>query len=245
MVDRLLGHLGPRRLPRGHVTDVVHQDVDPAELVERYGGHPLDVRPGGDVALDECGLGACLTDPLRRVLGSRGGAAVVHEHVRRALLRGAHRQRGPEARCRRPVTMNVRPSNLRDVAPALIQTIVRPPSMYRTCPVMKLARGEHRNSTGSTTSSSDPNRRAGMRSTSAARLSGLPADTPRQLGVHVARCHRVRGDPMLGVLVGDHPHQLVDRGLGRRVGTVVLVPAAAGDRGEEDRIRPFRCAACR
>ena len=40
---------------------------------------------------------------------------------------------------------------------------------------MKLACGEHRNSTGSTTSGSVPNRPAGISSISAARLSGLAA----------------------------------------------------------------------
>ena len=100
---------------------------------------------------------------------------------------------------------------------------------------MKLARGEHRNSTGSTTSASVPNRLGrDQLDERRALVRVLGEIAAGQLGVHVARRHRVRGDPVLGVLVGDDPHQLVDRALGRRVGAVVLVAAAPGDRGEEE-----------
>ena len=49
VVDRLLGHLAPRVLARGHVADVVDERVDVAGLV----GHPLDLVPARDVALYE------------------------------------------------------------------------------------------------------------------------------------------------------------------------------------------------
>ena len=55
----------------------------------------------------------------------------------------------------------------------------------------------------------------------------------RELGVHVAGRDRVDGHAVGGVLVRHHAHELVDRALGRRVRAVVLVPAAAGHRGEE------------
>ena len=69
VVDRLLGDLAPGRLLGGHVADVVDEHVERAERVEGLRGHPLDVLPGGDVALHEERLGAGGADALGGGLG--------------------------------------------------------------------------------------------------------------------------------------------------------------------------------
>jgi len=66
VVDRVLADLVPRRLLGGHVADVVDEHVDVAGLV----GHPPDVVPLGDVALNEAGRRVRLLDPARRRLGA-------------------------------------------------------------------------------------------------------------------------------------------------------------------------------
>ena len=64
---------------RGHVTDIVDEDVDAAALAERPLGHPLDVRPGGDVPLYDQRLRAGRADPLGGALRAGGRAAVVDQ----------------------------------------------------------------------------------------------------------------------------------------------------------------------
>ena len=82
VVDRLLGDLRPRGLPRGHVTDVVDQHVDTAALVERELRHTPDVAPGRDVALDQERLRAGVADAVGGALRSLRRAAVVDHHAR-------------------------------------------------------------------------------------------------------------------------------------------------------------------
>ena len=104
-----------------------------------------------------------------------------------------------------------------------------------TCPVMKLARGEHRNSTGSTTSSQRAEPPGRDQIDQGLALVGMVGQVlTGQLRVHVARGNRVGGHAVGRVLVRDHSHQLVDRALGGGVRPVQLVAAAAGHRREED-----------
>ncbi len=97
VVDRLLRQLAPRRLLRRHVADVVDQRVERAELVEHPGCHAPDVVPRGDVPLHEERLRACVAHPRCRLLGPRGGAAVVHDDGSRPLGRRAGRDLRAEA----------------------------------------------------------------------------------------------------------------------------------------------------
>jgi hypothetical protein len=106
---------------------------------------------------------------------------------------------------------------------------------------MKLARGEHRNRTGSTfLKRSEPAGRNQLDQGLA--LAGVVGQvTASQPGVHVARRHRVGGHAVRRVLVGDHPHELVERALGRGIGPWSLWPLRPATE-EKNTMRPRPCS---
>jgi hypothetical protein len=179
VVDRGLGDVAPGHLLAGDVADVVHQGVDAVQLFERGVGHGLDLLPVDDVGLEQHRGAACRRDPVGRPLGSVGGAAVVDADRAGALLSGAYRDLGAEAGAgagddNGPPLEAARYGNgcCRHGMSFLSrgQTRTRPPSTYRTWPVMKRARSDARKVTASATSSGRPSRSAG---TSDSRLSRL------------------------------------------------------------------------
>src|SRR5207237_9295268 len=111
---------------------VVDQHTDAADLAERPLGHALDLVPRRNVALHEERLAAGGAHALGSGLRARGRSAVVHDDAR-ALLRRPHGELGAEAGARSGHHDRL----LLEAAPH--QITERPPSMYRTCPVTKLA----------------------------------------------------------------------------------------------------------
>ena len=159
----------------------------PLQPFEGGVGHGLDLLPVDDVGLEQHRSAAFGRHPVGRPLGSLHGAAVVDADRAGALLGGAYRDLGAEAGAGAgdddgPALEAARYGNGccghgvsflsrwlgRSVR--VTQTRTRPPSTYRTWPVMKRARSDARKVTASATSSGRPSRSAG---TSDSRLSRL------------------------------------------------------------------------
>jgi hypothetical protein len=97
VVDGLLGDVPPGHLLAGHVADVVDDRVDAAELGERGVGQGRHLGPGGDVGLQEDGVGALRADPFGGLLGAGFGGAVMDADHAGALLGGPDGDLGAEA----------------------------------------------------------------------------------------------------------------------------------------------------
>ena len=97
VVDRLLGDVAPRHLLARDVADVVHQDVDAAELFEGGVGHRLDLCPVDDVGLQQDGGAALGRHPVGGPFCSVCRAAVVDADRAGTFLGGAYGDLGAEA----------------------------------------------------------------------------------------------------------------------------------------------------